>query len=79
MFFTVFDRDDEQVYATLDRSIIGVFWRLLKSFVVIHFVFDCGQEVFQSCGFLPVFEEGEVVYSTIALVDTGQITFVIEF
>ena len=62
-----------------NRSIVGVFWRLFESLVGDHVVFDGSEEMFKSGCFLPVFEECEVVDSSIALVDAGEVALIIEF
>jgi len=50
------------------RSIEGVLGGLFESFVGDHIVLNGGQDIFEGGGFLPVFEEGKVVDSSVALV-----------
>ena len=74
----VYYEANKQVYAAADRSIIGILGGLFESFVGDHVVLDGGQEIFEGGGFFPVFEKGQVIYSSVALVDAGQVAFIIE-
>jgi hypothetical protein len=67
------------MFARAYRSIVGVFGRLFEAFVGYHIVFDGGQYIFESGRLLPVLEQSQVVHSAVALVDAGQVAFIIEF
>ena len=62
----------------VNRSVESIFWGLFKSLVGDHIVFDGGEDVLQGGGFLPVLEEVEVLNSAVALVDAGQVAFIVE-
>ena len=67
------------MFARAYKSIVSIFGRLFESFVGYHIVFDGHQYIFESGGLLPVLEQRQVVDSSVALVDAGQVDFIIEF
>lgn len=52
---------------------------MFESLVSHHIVLNGSQDILESSRLLPVLKQGEVLHSSVTLVHTGNVAFIIEF